>query len=156
MNYETIVTDLFVLFPKLRLLSDDKFAYMGKEKPGPYVVFGSVLIPALDHALEAGDLASILRLCAFLEEVAEAAEEDLGLRSLLQVEVGEWLGRVENEAALAPWLGEETGRICRYVPGLATQRAAMRGEGGSKLARRIFSFMTKLRNKWYLPAKPHR
>src|ERR1700722_9531373 len=112
MNYETIVTDLFERVPKLRLPSDEKLAYMGKEKAGPYLAFGSVLIPALDHALEAGDLALILRICAFLEDVAEAAEEDLGLRSLLQIEVGKWLGRVKNEASLAPWLGEKTKRVC--------------------------------------------
>jgi hypothetical protein len=155
MNYETIVTDLFDRFPRLELLSNKEFAYMGEEKPGAYLVFGSVLIPALEKAVEAGDLASILRICAFLEDAAKAAEEDLGLRSLLQVEVGEWLGVVANEASLAPWLGEKTRRICGYVPGLATQRAALRKEQNRRsLALRISSFMRNLRNKLHVSAKP--
>jgi hypothetical protein len=38
MNYETVVTDLFKRFPKFQLANDTKFAYMGKEKPGAYIV----------------------------------------------------------------------------------------------------------------------
>jgi hypothetical protein len=97
MNYETIVTDLFERFPKLQSDYDTSFAYMGTEKPGAYIVFGSVLIPALEEALAEGDLASILPICAFLEEVAEAAQNDISLKTLLKVEVGEWLGGAANE-----------------------------------------------------------
>jgi hypothetical protein len=148
MNNETVVTDLFKRFPKLQLAYDTKFAYMGKENPGTYIVFGSVLIPALEQALAAGDLGSILQFCAFLEDVAEAAEEDIGLRTLLEVEVGEWLGGAASEASLAPWLGIETKRICGYVPGLATQRISLRAEQNKRsLTGRISSFMTRLRSK---------
>jgi hypothetical protein len=148
MNHETVVADLFKRFPKLRLVSDTKFAYMDGEELGTYTVFGSVLMPALEQALAAGDLASIIPICAFLEEVAEAAEKDLYLENLLRVEVGEWLGGVANEASLTPWLGTKTKRICRYVPGLATQRIALRAEENKRgFTKRISSFMTRLRRK---------
>jgi hypothetical protein len=148
MNHETVVTDLFKRFPKLQLVSDTKFAYTGGEELGTYTVFGSVLMPALEQALAAGDLGSILPICAFLEELAEAAEKDLYLENLLRVEVGEWLGGVANEASLTPWLGTKTKRICRYVPGLATQRIALRAEENKRgFTKRISSFMTRLRRK---------
>jgi hypothetical protein len=44
------------------------------------------------------------------------------------MEIGEWLGGAANEAYLAPWLGNETKRICECVPGLATQRSALQEE----------------------------
>jgi hypothetical protein len=148
MNYETVVTDLFKRFPKIESSYNAEFAYMGKEKPGAYIVFGSVLIPALEEALAAGDLGSILPICAFLEEVAEEAHRDAGLESLLQVEVGEWLGGAENETLLGPWLGVQTKRICGYVPGLATQRIALREERNKKrFKNRISSLMKQLRIK---------
>jgi len=148
MNYETVVADLFTRFPKLQSAYDAEFAYMGTEKPGAYIVFGSLLMPALEQALAAGDLGSILAICAFLEDVAEAAKKDLGLESLLEVEVGEWLGGAANEASLAPWLGTETKRICGYVPGLATQRIALRAERDKLGFRgRISSLLTRIRGK---------
>jgi hypothetical protein len=119
---------------------------MGEQAPGAYLVFGSVLIPALKQALAVGDLGQILPICAFLEDVAVAARKDGRLESLLQVEVGEWLGGVANEASLAPWLGTETKRICRYIPGLATQRIALQKEHEKQsIKNRISSFMTRLR-----------
>jgi hypothetical protein len=148
MNYETVVADLFTRFPKLKSAYDAEFTYMGTEKPGAYIVFGSLLMPALEQALAAGDLGSILAICAFLEDVAEAAKKDLGLESLLEVEVGEWLGGAANEATLAPWLGTETKRICGYVPGLATQRIALRAERDSLgFKGRISSLLTRMRGK---------
>ena len=81
MDYKTIVADLFGRFPQLRAVHDTKFSYMGEEGAGQYLVFGAVLLPALEEAMEAGDLATILPVCAFLEDVAEAAEEDAYLRS---------------------------------------------------------------------------
>jgi hypothetical protein len=148
MNYETIVTDLFERFPKLQSDYDTSFAYMGTEKPGAYIVFGSVLIPALEEALAEGDLASILPICAFLEEVAEAAQNDISLKTLLKVEVGEWLGGAANEDFLAPWLGKETKRICGYVPGLATQRITLRTEQHKRTLKGwISALMTRLRSR---------
>jgi hypothetical protein len=116
---------------------------MGKEKPGAYTVFGSVLMPALEAALASGDLGSILPICAFLEDVAEAARKDNGLKALLQAEVGEWLGGAANETLLAPWLGAETKRICGYVPGLATQRIALRTERNERSFRNRISSLKK-------------
>jgi hypothetical protein len=148
MNYETIVADLFERFPKLQWDYDAKFAFMGTEEAGAYIIFGSVLIPALEQALVEGDLVSILSICAFLEEVAEAAQKDISLETLLKVEVGEWLGGAANEDSLAPWLGIETKRICRYVPGLATQRIAIWAEENKRTLRgRLGTLVTRLRNK---------
>jgi hypothetical protein len=90
---------------------------MGDEEPGQYIVFGSILMPALTAALESGDLGTILPIC-----------NDDSLATLLKIEVAEWLGWVANEERLAPWLGTETKRICNYVPGLATQRLQLRSE----------------------------
>jgi hypothetical protein len=148
MKYETIVTELFNRFPKLQFSSDTEFAYMGNPKRGAYSVFGSILLPALERALEAGDLGSILKICAFLEDVADAAEEDRGLKTLLEVEVGQWLRGTANEASLAPWLGIKTRQICKYVPGLATQRISLRAEQNERsLTKRISSLMARLGRK---------
>jgi hypothetical protein len=148
MNYETVVADLFKRFPRFQSAYDEQFAYMAKEKPGAYIVFGSVVIPALEEALAAADLGSILPICAFLEDAAEAAQKDIALEALLRVEVGEWLGGAANETLLAPWLGAETKRICRYVPGLATQRRVVRTERNERSVRsHISSWMNKLRAK---------
>jgi hypothetical protein len=148
MNYENVVTNLFARFPKLQPICLTTFPSMGKEKSGPYLVFKSVLLPALEQALAARDLGQILRICAFLEDVAEAAEEDPRLKDLLQVEVGEWLGAIADETSLSPWLGARTNRICRYVPGLASQRTALRADAnGRSITGRISSFLTHLRRK---------
>jgi hypothetical protein len=128
MNYATVVPELFSRFPKLEAAYRAEFAYMGDEEPGQYIVFGSILIPALTNALENGDLATILPICAFLEDVSTAGRHDDALEALLKVEVAEWLGWAPNEERLAPWLGSETKRICNYVPGLATQRLQLRSE----------------------------
>ena len=128
MNYATAVPELFSRFPKLEATYRAEFAYLGDEEPGQYIIFGSILIPALTAALERGDLATILPICAFLEDVSTAARHDDALEALLKVEVAEWLGWAANEERLAPWLGTETKRICNYVPGLATQRLQLRSE----------------------------
>jgi hypothetical protein len=148
MTYETVVADLFNRLPRLRLLSETKFPDLRTQDLGAYPVFGSVLIPALEQALSAGDLGTILPICAFLEDVAEAAEKDKDLKSLLRLEVGKWLGWVENEASLAPWLGSKTKLICRYVPGLATQRLALREEESKRsIKKRIGSMISRRRTK---------
>jgi hypothetical protein len=145
MNYENVVSDLFERFPKLQTVWETRFHFMGSETGVQYTVFGSVLIPALEEALSAGDLGSILPICAFLEDVAEAARKDSYLESLLRVEVGEWLGGAANESLLGPWLGTETKRTCNYVPGLATQRLALREERMQQsLGRRFSKFIQRM------------
>lgn len=123
-----MVSELFTRIPRLHEVYQQKFGYMDGEPPLPYMVFGSVLLPALEDGLALGDLATILPICAFLEDAAVFARSDSGLESLLRIEVGEWLGGIDNEAFLTPWLGSETKRICRYVPGLATQRRTLQKE----------------------------
>ena len=148
MNYENVVSDLFERFPKLQTVWKTRFHFMGAETDVQYIVFGSVLIPALEEALSAGDLGSILPICAFLEDVAEAARKNSYLESLLRVEVGEWLGGAANESLLAPWPGTETKRICNYVPGLATQRLALREEREQQsLGRRFSKFIRRMTGK---------
>jgi hypothetical protein len=122
-------------------LYGQKFEYMGDESPGQYTVFGSMLIPALQEALSRAELGKILPICAFLEDVAVSAQKDSRLEELIRIEVGEWLGWVDTEALLSPWLGPETKRICRYVPGLATQRRTLRAEQNERrLTTRISSW----------------
>lgn len=117
---------------------------MDGEPPLPYIVFGSVLLPALEDGLARGDLATILPICAFLEDAAVSAQSDSGLETLLRTEVGDWLAGVDNEAYLTPWLGQETKRICRYVPGLATQRRTLRKDRQERTTKsRIGRFLRK-------------
>ena len=148
MDYESVVTELFTRFPRLNEIYKQKFSYMQGEPPLPYVVFGSVLLPALEDGLAQGDLATILPICAFLEDAAMSARSDSGLKSLLRIEIGEWLGGMDNEAFLTPWLGQETKRICRYVPGLATQRRALQKERQEQsMKNRIRKLLRKLTGK---------
>ena len=148
MDYDSVVSELFARFPKLQRDYHHKFGHMEGEPPSPYIVFGSVLLPALEHGLAKGDLGTILPICAFLEEAAESAQSDNGLRSLLQIEIGEWLGGMDNEAYLTPWLGEATKRICGYVPGLATQRRTLRKERQERtIKNRVLRLLRKLKGR---------
>ena len=95
---------------------------MGEEEPLPYIAFGDTVVPRLKEALTNGDGERIRRFTDFFEAIAQSAKSDSRLHSLLAIEVGEWLEVTNQEAEIAPWLGTETKRVCRYVPGLATQR----------------------------------
>jgi hypothetical protein len=139
MKYETVVAELFVRFPNLQVTYCSEFEYLCDEPPMPYVVFGSILMPELVRALEAKDLGVTLRICAFFEDVAEAARKDNGLRTLMKVEVGEWLEYTANEDVLSPWLGTETKLVCNYVPRLATQRRKLAAEKDGKSIRSRFT-----------------
>ena len=148
MDYETVVPELFQRFPKLRSVWETRFSSVKAETSIQPMVFESVLIPALEEALATSNLGKILPICAFLEDVAEAAHHDSALKSLLQVEVGEWLGGAAHESLLAPWLGTETKRICGYVPGLATQRIEPRREPEKRsLVRRISTFLKQFHRR---------
>ena len=133
MTYETIVEDLFQRFPSLRSTYDKQFEWMGDETANQYLVFGSVLIPFLEEALAKANLKEIVQICAFLEDASEAALNEVSLKELIRIEIGEWLGWAANEDLLTPWLGEKTKRICGYVSGLATQRRALKTEKSSGL-----------------------
>jgi hypothetical protein len=128
MTFETVVPQLFERFPDFRLAYEAQFEYMGDEPPLQYLVFGSVLVPALEGALSEEHLSSVGSICSFLEEVAQSGRKDGRLEALLRVEVGEWLGWAQNEELLATYIGPETKRICGYIPGLATQRLRLKFE----------------------------
>jgi hypothetical protein len=121
-TYENVIEEMLLRLPELR--EADEFGLLAFDPPIPYSVFESLLRSSLEDALVRGNLARIVRTTAFLEEVSEAAVRDAGLANLLGVAIGEWLGYVQYEDKLAPWLGPETKRITGYVPGLATQRRA--------------------------------
>jgi hypothetical protein len=120
-TYASVVRELFARMPDLKRLYREQFSYLDGEEL-PYVVFGSFLIPVLETALESQDVERVGSICAYLEEVASNAKTDAGLEQLLRVEIGEWLGGTAQEQEIAPYLGEQTTRICRYVPGLAKGR----------------------------------
>jgi len=146
MTYASVVAELFERFPKLQSTWQTQFSSTQDTQSMPYIVFGSVLLPALEEALSTRNLGRILPICAFLEDAAEAAGEDPDLRQLLRVEVGEWLAGAADELALWPWLGEETKRVCEYVPGLATQRRALREERKRRsLGARFRAFVRQFR-----------
>ena len=125
MRFETVVGDFLLRFPEYRA---EVYEPMGDEEPLACVAFGDTVVPRLKAALTNGDLARILRFTSFLEEMAENAQTDFALKNLLVVEIGEWLSVTDQEAQIAPWLGPETKRLCRYVPGLPTQRMMVAAE----------------------------
>jgi hypothetical protein len=120
MTYESAVPELFIRLPQLQVLYESKLSYLADQEPLPYVVFGDILVPSLEAALNSGDGKTINAICVYLEDLA--LSEDLSLENLLAVEIGEWLGFAVNADHLSPFLGEKTKRICGYVPGLAAQR----------------------------------
>jgi hypothetical protein len=126
-TYESVIRELFARVPDLEPLYREQFSYLDDEDL-PYVMFGSFLIPVLETALEDHDAERVTSICAYLEEVSLYANTDTGLEQLLAVEIGEWLSGTPWEAEVATSLGEQTKRICRYVPGLATQRNLLRNE----------------------------
>ena len=135
-------------FPQFKEIWSTRFDTRGDEKSIQSIVFASVLIPALEEALSTGNLGTILKISAFLEDAAEDAQNDRALEALLRVEVGEWLERAANVSLLAPWLGTETKRICRYVPGVSAQKIASREEQTKRsLGIRLSTFLKQLRRK---------
>lgn len=145
MTTETVVAELFGRFPEMQAEWRAKVRSNGTHLPDVRVAFKSMLIPALEDALERGDLRKILTICAFLEDAAESARDDNGLEVVLKVEVGEWLGWAANEDRLSPWLGTETKRICGYVPGQATQRREQKMEsGGNRWGSRVVAWLKRL------------
>ncbi len=120
MTFASVIFDLFHALPLIEQRYRESLAYTEDEEPLPYLVFGAVLVPALEQALVAGDLATILKVAAFLEEAAEAARSDADLRTLIRIEIGDWLGRLEHADHLAMWLGPETKRVCGYPASSAT------------------------------------
>jgi hypothetical protein len=145
MNFETVVHDLFTRFPKYQEIWDSQSKSMDDARSIQYDVFGSVLVPALEEALSAGNLGTILKISAFLEDASEAARYDRSLESLLRVEIGEWLQDAPNVTLLAPWLGTETKRVCGYLTEVVTQRIVSREDQKERtLGKRAFSFLQKL------------
>ena len=129
-TYESVIRELFARMPDLEPIYSEKFDYLSGEEL-PYVVFGSFLIPLMETALDRQDVERVRSICRYLEEVASSANTDVGLETLLRVEIGEWLNGTRWEAEVAPYLGEQTKRRCRYVSGLGTQRASLRaGQSG--------------------------
>jgi hypothetical protein len=126
MTYENAIDEALIHIPELRAM--DTLHYLDEIPPLPYIIFGCLLIPILENALSVGDLKTILRVCAFLEEASESARHDGMLQELIHIEIGEWLGSTSFEEQIRPWLGIETKRVCGYIPGLATQRLALREE----------------------------
>ena len=126
MTYETAILELFKRFPYLHGLYKWKLAYLTDEEPLPYVVFGDVLVPSMEAAVDSGDTSMLREICEYLEDVA--LSEDPRLENLLGVEIGEWLGFAAIADQLSPFLGENTKRICGYVPGLAAQRRILNGQ----------------------------
>ena len=142
MTFDTAIPELFRRLPDLADDYQSKFHYSATEEPLPYVIFGSILVPTLEAALANGQTAKVATICAYLEDVAQSVREDARLGDLLVVEIGEWLGWAAHEDELARALGERTKQICRYVPGLATQRRTLRSERDTRsvltnLARRF-------------------
>jgi hypothetical protein len=107
MNYDTVVPELLSRFPTIKATYHDP-----DWDDLPYLVFGCVLIPALEADLKLGDTDEIVSLCSFIEECAVCARQDNMLAELIKVEIGEWLQEVTYREGLAPFLGRETKRLC--------------------------------------------
>lgn len=144
MTYATIVEDLLLGLPELRTFDASHFHVL-EDPTLVYVIFGDVLIPALEEALERDDQVRISRITRFLEDACTAAEQDNELRTLLVVEIGEWLGYVRHEDRLLPFLSAEAQRILGWVPGLATQRRSIRAE---KEAKKISVRISRAFSRW--------
>src|ERR1700742_5220139 len=99
MNYQTVVPELLSRFPTIKAKYQDS-----DWDDLPYVVFGCVLIPAVEADLKLGDTDEIASLCAFIEECAVDAKQDSMLCELVKVEIGEWLTAMTDREGLAPFL----------------------------------------------------
>lgn len=128
-TYECVIRELFARLPNLELLYREQFPYL-QDEDLPYVVFGSFLIPVLERALEHHDADQVTSICSYIEDVAISACADADLEMLLRVEIGEWLECTAWETEVATSLGEQTKHICRYIPGLATQRNLLNSKRG--------------------------
>jgi hypothetical protein len=144
MTFDSAIEELFERIPALRAAYRTQCGSKTNATPSASDVFGSVLVPALESALERRDLGTMLRICAFLEDAAESAASDRRLKDLIQTEFGEWLGAAGHED-LSPWLGAETKRICGYGPGQAMQRKSLKlGQERDGWSRRVAGIFRKL------------
>lgn len=145
LTFDTATEELFERFPSLRATYRGKTRSLGQDTPSAYIVFRAVLLPFLESALERSDLGVILRVCAYLEDAAEGATADSRLQDLIRTEFGGWLGTIDHEDRLSPWLGSETKQLCGYIPGLAAQRIALEQEKEkSGWGRRIAAWFRKM------------
>jgi hypothetical protein len=148
LTYATVVEEMIAQLPEVRAFDSGSF---DENSELAYVIFGDHLRPTLETALKSGDLKLILRICAFLEEVAISGKNDGMLHDLLAIEIGEWLRDTPYEVEITPWLGAETMRICDYVPGLAAQRLRLKSEAtehrfGARLSKLWQKFVRKRSN----------
>ena len=141
-TYETVIDEMLLHFPALRQqLYDYIYVEDGETKSLPFAAFGSVLLPHLERALSESDLATILKTCAFLEDASLSSRMDPDLNNLIGIEIGEWLAWTSYESLIGPFLGPETKRICRYIPGLAMQRNELRHQKKQSLFKRVRHFL---------------
>ena len=140
-TYNTVIDELFLRFPELREQANAGM-YDNDGTPLHYVIFGHVLLPALEAMLRAGDDRAVSSMCAYLEEASVSSAAHPMLEDLIAAEIGEWLNRTSYEKRIAPWIGSETKRVCNYTPGLATQRLQVRAETHRQ------SLRVRLRSVW--------
>ncbi|WP_263379030.1 DUF7674 family protein [Granulicella paludicola] len=127
-RYENVVKEMLIQLPALIIFDEEQHLGMIEDNLDlAYVIFGSLLVPFLESAIARGDKETLRQGCNFLEQISADSRQDLALENLIGVEIGEWLEFVCGESVIASLLGEETKRVCNYVPGLATQRRMLKG-----------------------------
>lgn len=125
MTFDTCVAEMLERLPELGLHWHELTGTQAAEQTAS-IALGSMLVPALEQAAEASDLATMLKVLAFLEDAAAASESDGRLKAVLQIEVGEWLNGYAVAGKLDPWLGKALREVTGYVPGLGAEREAER------------------------------
>lgn len=114
LEYDKVSDALLSALPELQERYKRELSWwQGPEPPGQYIVFGSVVKPALRDLLVSNrDLSLLKRVFDFFEKMASSP--DIQVPNLLQVEIFEWLvGEPIKLAAAWKLAGPETKRIAR-------------------------------------------
>src|SRR3990172_1986422 len=116
-RYDDLSRALIERVPELQARYDAELRAWGDETPGPHIVFGDVLYPALAAALRSNEREELIkRSFAFLEELANDSDDQI--QNVVAVSVCEQFALGGDEWLLAKareYMGESTLRFTREI-----------------------------------------
>lgn len=128
MTHQTLNSELYQAFPKLREIAAQKFDYFGDEEPGSYTIFEGVLVPEIEQAA-ISDLAYLHKLMDFVETVAQPGFGSC--HGLVQIGLGERLRGIANADTIRAAAGPNTKEAFWYAERYLVQ--AERSQNSSPL-----------------------
>ena len=113
-SYDDLIGALFREFPELKFSLEKELRWWDSEQPGATVIFEDIFCPYVTRVVIEGNQVRMIRVCTFLEWMADAPNEDV--QDVLKVTV---LRRVaenlDGEESLIPHMGPRTRSLLTTV-----------------------------------------